>query len=221
LSKITSQIWAPCWPIFFFRLADDDPGRVCGHDEGGNARRSLLRWIAARHQREHAGAVSIGDEALGAVHDIGIAITDGADFDRSGVGTGARFCQREAGDDLATRQLRQPFGLLFVTAEHDDTLAADADIGAYHGTEGRGGLAQLDGDQHLLLHGQAEAAIFFRDGNTEEPEFAHLGHNGIGHAVVVGDFCLDRHAFLRHETANGFNQLLAGFGIERHGLTLG
>ena len=136
--------------------------------------------------------------------------TDAASEPASGFG------QRETGHDLAAGELGQPFRLLLVGAEHHDALAADADIGADDGAERRRGVAELDGDQDLLLHDEAEPAIFRRDGNAEEAELAHLGDDAVGHAVVLGHLRLDRHAFLAHEAAHGVDQLIARFRIERH-----
>src|SRR3712207_7139529 len=51
---------------------------------------------------------------------------------------GSGLGQREAGDDLATGDFRQPLGLLLMSARHDEALAADADIGAEHGAKGGG-----------------------------------------------------------------------------------
>ena len=39
----------------------------------------------------------------------------------------------------------------------------------------------------------------------------------VGHAVFLGDLGLERHAFLAHEAADGFQKLVAGFDVERHG----
>ena len=69
---------------------------------------------------------------------------------------------------------RQPAALLRLGAEHDEALAADADVGAEERAEGRRGLAELEGDPHLLLHGEAEAAVLLGDGKAEEAERAHL-----------------------------------------------
>jgi hypothetical protein len=60
-----------------FGLADRDAFQIRRHDERGDAARAFALRIAARHQREHAGAIGVGDEALGAVDDIVVAIADG------------------------------------------------------------------------------------------------------------------------------------------------
>ena len=75
-SKITSQICAPCWPIFFSGLPMVMPGVFAGTMKAEIPPAPFLRRIAARHQREHAGAVGVGDEALGAVDDVVVAVAD-------------------------------------------------------------------------------------------------------------------------------------------------
>ena len=75
-------------------------------------------------------------------------------------------------------------------------------------------MAELHRDQHFLFHAEAEPAVFHRNGEAEQAEFAHFRDDGIRHAVFLGDLRLDRHAFLAHEAANRFQQLLERFGIE-------
>ena len=147
-SKLTSQTWAPCWPIFFSGLPIETPGRSAGHEEGRDAVRALP--AGARHHREQRRLVGIGDEALGAGQHIDVAVAHRAGLHRGAVRAGARLGQREAGDDLAARDARQPFGLLRVGAGHDQALAADPDIGAEDRAEGRRGPAELERDPHLL-----------------------------------------------------------------------
>src|SRR5580698_2473299 len=199
-----------------FRLAYMDALRVRGHDEGRNAARALARRIAARHQREHAGAVGVGDEALGAVDDIVVAVTDRRRLERRRVGARAGLGEAEARHDLAAGELGQPFALLRRGAEHHHALTADADIGADDGAEGGRGVAELHRHQHFLLHGEAEPAIFLRDGDAEEPERTHPGHDLVRYAVVFGDLGLERHAGLAHEAVHGVDQLLTRLQIERH-----
>ena len=162
-SKITSQVWAPRWPIFLSGLPRRDAGRLALDDEGRDAAGALLGRIGARHQREDAGLRRVGDEALGAVDDVVLAVAPMArGAQRGGVRAGVRLGQRERGDDLAGRQLRQVLGLLLLGAVDHDALRADADRGAEHRAEGRRGLAQLEHHQHLLFHRQSEAAIRLR-----------------------------------------------------------
>ena len=115
---------------------------------------------------------------------------------------------------------RAAIGLLFVRAEHDQALAADADIGAEGRAEGGRGAAQLDRDQRLVLHGKAQAAVFLGDGEAEEAQLAHLGDDASG-TRLLGHLGLDRPQALGDEAADGLDQLIAGFDVERHVSLLG
>ena len=78
-SRITSQVLVPRWPIFLSGLPRVRPGRPRGHDEGGDAARA--RAVGARHQGEGAGARRVGDEALGAVENVVVAVALAAGLD--------------------------------------------------------------------------------------------------------------------------------------------
>ncbi len=204
-----------------FGFADGDALQVRRHEEGGDAPCPFVRRIGARHQREDRRLVRVGDEALRAVDDVVfIAFAHGGGAHRRRVGARARFGEAEACDRLAAREFGQPLFLLIVAAEHDDALAADADIGADDRAERGRGLAQFEADQDLLFHGEAEAAVFGRDRNAEEAELAHLGHHVVGDEVVARDFVFDRDQPFAHEAADGGDQLVAGFEIERHAAVL-
>src|SRR3546814_18468430 len=104
--------------------------------------------IGARHQGEHAGMRRIGDEALGAVDDVMIALAFGAGPDAGGIRAGLGFGQGEAGNHLAAGPFGEPGRLLLRRTVHQDALAADADIGADHAAAGRRGPATLEDQQN-------------------------------------------------------------------------
>ena len=106
--------------------------------------------------------------------------------------------------------------LILNIAEHDHTLAADADIGADNGAEGRRGLTQLEADQHLFLHGQAKAAEFGGDRDAEEAQLLHFRNDIVGDEILPRRLVLDRDKPLGHEAADGGNELVAGFEVEGH-----
>ena len=85
-------------------LADETPGQVGRDEEGGDALRARL--AGARHDGEQRRLVGIGDEALGAVQPVDVAVAHRPGLDRGAVGAGARLGQREAGDDLARGDAR-------------------------------------------------------------------------------------------------------------------
>jgi len=197
-------------------LAEAEAGRAGLDQEGRDAGGALLRRIGARHHGEEARFRRVGDEALGTVDHVAVAVAPGGRAHGGRVGADIGLGQREGADDLAARQLGQIGALLLLGAVDDDALRADAVVGADHGAEGGRGLAELESDAHLLRHGQAEAAIFRGDGQTEEAERAHLRDDLFGDGVVVRDAMLVGHEPLAHEAPHGDEQLLQGFGIERH-----
>ncbi len=68
--------------------------------------------------------------ALRTVQDVVVAVQLGARADRRGVRTGFGFGKCKRRDGFAGGNAGQPFVLLGLGPEHDETLAADADIGA-------------------------------------------------------------------------------------------
>ena len=71
-------------------------------------------------------------------------------------------------------------------------------------------------DQALVLHGEVEAAVFLGDREAEQAQRPHLVDHVVGHGVVLGDLGLQRPQPLGDEPADGVDQLVAGFGVERH-----
>ena len=150
-----------------------------------------------------------------------IAVADRDRAQRCRIRSRAWLGQREARDHFAAGKLRQPFLLLLFVAEHDDALAADADIGADDGAKGGRRVAELERDEDFLLHRQSEPAVFVGDGNAEEAELAHLLDDRVGHTVFIAHLGFDRHAFLAYEAAHRIDQLSPCFRIERHPGLLG
>ena len=128
-SKMTSQVCAPRWPIFTSGLPIDRPG-VPLDEERRDAARALHGGIGARHHREQPGFRRIGDEALGAVQYVAVAVARrrSSRARRRPSRTPARSARRHR---RARRcQTRQPALLLCVGAIDDDALRADAVVGA-------------------------------------------------------------------------------------------
>ena len=73
-SKMTSQVWAPRWPIFLSVLPSVMPGVPASTMKAEMPPAPLLLRIGARHDREDAGLRRVGDEALGAVEDVVVAV---------------------------------------------------------------------------------------------------------------------------------------------------
>ena len=198
-----------------FGLADGDAFEIARHEEGADAGAALLVGIGARHDGEERGAVGVGDVALGAVEHVVIAGALGFGAHGGGVRARFRFGQRKRCDDLAAGDAGQPFLLLRVGAEHHQALAADADIGAEGGAEGRRAAAELEHHAAFGFHRKPEAAVFFRDGKTEETERLHFRERVGGDGVVFGDFRFKRDQPFVDEAANGGEQRVEFGGLHQ------
>ncbi len=197
-------------------FAELDARRAALDQERGNAVGTFVGRRGARHHGEEPGLRRVGDEALGAVEDIAVAIAPRGRLQGGGVGAGIRFGQREGADDLAGRELGQVAALLLLGPVHDDALGADAVVGADERAERGRGLADLEGEARLFLHGEAKAAIFGGDSQAEHAEFFHLGDHLRRNSVFLRDLELDRDQPLLNEARHGFAQLIEGFAIQRH-----
>src|SRR5260221_646487 len=185
--------------------------------EGGDAARALVLGVGARHHGEQGRLGRVGDEALGAVQRPAVPRPARRRLEAGGVGAGAGLGQGKGGDDLARGKPRQVFAPLLLGAVDDDALAADAVIGAVHGTEGRRGLAQLEQHLGFLAHAEAEPALGLGDGHAEQAEPAHLRDDRRRHRIGLGHLGLGRDEALAHEAGNGVEELTQGLRVERHG----
>src|SRR5690606_10185645 len=82
------------------RLADGQPGSAALDDEGADATSAADLGVGARHDGEDAGVRSVGDEALGAVEHVEVAIAHRGGLQRGGVGAGVRLGQAEGAQVL-------------------------------------------------------------------------------------------------------------------------
>ncbi len=148
-------------------------GRIGRHDEGGDA---LLAGIGIGdgEDDDDMAVLARGDELLGAVEHIVIAVAARAGAQVGGVGAGLRLGQRKAADPFAARKLRQEALLLLLGAEFQDRHAADRAVDAHDGRA-----RPVAGGDFLEGHGIGDgagvrAAIGFRHQHAEQAEFAHL-----------------------------------------------
>jgi hypothetical protein len=148
--------------------------------------------------------------------DVEVAVTVRPRLHRAGVRTRLGLGQAERGDDLARGHARQVLGLLLLGAEHDEALAADADIGAEGRAESGADPAHLQDRKTLLLGGQVEAAVLLGDGQAEQAQRLHLRQHVVGDLVLFGDLRLERPQAFGGEATDGFEQLGERVGVEGH-----
>ncbi|PAV72708.1 hypothetical protein WR25_01935 [Diploscapter pachys] len=193
-------------PHLLFGFADGDAGQVLGHQKGRDAARALLVAGARHHGEQLRLAVDVAIPHRARLHAAGIAADIG-------------FGQREAGDDLAARDARQPFGLLFGRAGHHQPLAADPDIGAERRSEGGRGPPHLDRDAAFLDHVEAQTAVFLGDRQAEQAHLLHLRDDRVGDGVGGLHIGFEGAQPFADEATDGVDQRVEGFGVEGHAVS--
>ena len=197
--------------------AEGQPRRAALDDERGNAPGALDLRVGAGHHIEGLGHWRVGDVALGAVEQVTVAVAGGGGAQRGGVGAGFGFGQAETADPLAAGVFWQVFPLLLFGSVEHDRRRADAIVGADQRAERRRGLAEFDGDEDFLFHGQTEAAVLFRDRQAEQAELLHFGDDFLRHPLVLGKPLLSRHEPLAHKALDQGKQLVERFLVSDHG----
>ena len=135
----------------------------------------------------------IGDERLGAVDDIFVAVTHRPGRDVLQVRSGARFGHGDRRHELAGGHAGQPPALLFFGAEGVDVVGVDRRVDAVAPC----GVADepLFLQEHRLVgEGAATAAVLFGDRDAQQ-----TGVAGPGPRVTVDLFLLGEAGFVRHD----------------------
>ena len=91
-------------------------------------------------------------------------------------------------------------------------------IGAEERAERRRGVADLERHQGFLFHGQAQAAVFLGNRQTEQTHLFHFPGDVLGNGVVLGHGLLRRNQAVADETVDGIDELVKDFLIANHGL---
>ena len=153
----------------------------------------------------HVGVLAVGDEGLGAIQDVIVAILDRAGANGLQVAAGARLGHGDGAHGFTGDHLGQPVLSLLLTA-HVAEVRRD-DVRVHHDVGGQGTESharQLFADDHGILEGRATATHFFRNVYAEHagvtqgvPELArhqaglfpgfvvrlHLGFEGFDHRI--------------------------------------
>ena len=200
--------------------AGADTWRVRLDDERGHAGRTLLVRIRARHHREDAGVRGVGDVALGAVDDVGIAFACRARAQRRGIGSGFGLGKGQRTDQLAGGHPRQILPLLLLRAVDDDPLRADPDRARERRAIGCVRPADLEDHPRLVLHPEPHACVVRRNRKAEEALLLHLPKDAGRNGLALLDGALVWNQALVDEPADRVQQRIEHFGIERHGVTI-
>ncbi|MCY1424311.1 hypothetical protein D9M71_400490 [compost metagenome] len=150
------------------------------HHDDGDALGAQAR-VGLADQQHQVGQVAVGDEGLGAVDHVVIAVADGLGLDVLQVGAGARLGHGDGAHQLAAGHLRQPLHFLLFAGVAEDVVGADGavHVGADAGGDGVGQLVADDGVEGM---GAAATAVLRRNRRAED---AHLAGLQPGFAIDV------------------------------------
>ena len=134
-SRITWRVGWAFQPIFFSLAPNDRPGRVAGHEEGGDAARARL--AGARHDDVDGCLAGARDELLDAGQHVVVAVADRAGRDGRGIGSGARLGEAVAPKSViavsrGSHAWRCCFGA--VRVDHPRDHVVDRDVGGDRGS---------------------------------------------------------------------------------------
>ncbi|MNN21613.1 hypothetical protein D3C81_1349420 [compost metagenome] len=159
-------------------------GGIGGHDEGADALLARRR-VGDGEDDHHAGMAAGGDELLGAVQHIVVAVASGAGAQVAGIGTGLGLGEGEGADHLARGQRLQEALLLLLAAVLEDGHAAHRVVHAHDG-----GAGAVTGGYLLQSHGVGQvaggrAAPLFRHQHAEEAQLGHLAQGLDGETMLA------------------------------------
>jgi hypothetical protein len=153
------------------------------------------------------GEVGERDPHLGAVEDVGVAVSHIGRLNRTGVASGIWLGQRE-GAELLTAGLgnQEPLLLLFI-GPLQESQAVEPDVDAHHHPQKGVYVLQLLAGERQRDVIETGAAILLRNGKTEDAEIAHLAQH-FRVELAFGVPCLDVWCNLaRGELAHGIANL--------------
>ena len=185
---------------FLFRRAVGQAGRALLHHDAGNAARA--GFAGARHHHVNVGDAAAGDEGLGAVEHVSVAVAARARRKVGGVRAGVRLGQAVAGEMLHAAELGQEFLALGLAAEgvdHPGRHVVDRDVSGGRGAA----LRQLLENQRGIEPGQRRAADVLLDGDAAEAERGRLAQGLHGEGFVFVPVARVRSHLLAREGPRG------------------
>ena len=175
------------------------------HDQRGAL--GALRRIGLGHHDDQVGKLAVGDEGLGTVDAVLVAVLLGARLDALQVGAGTRLGHGDGPDQFAGRHPRQPLLLLFLRAVVEDVGCDDGIVERDAETVDADMADRLD-DGALMRERAARTAILLRHGGAQQAVVAGLlpagavEDLGLLEGVVVRRDLLAEEA-LRHVVEHG------------------
>ena len=158
--------------------------------------------------------MAVGNECLGAVNDVTIAVAFRARSERLEIAAAARFGQADGGNEFTRRHLGQPAGFLRLGAmihqERRNDMGVHVPGGGGHAVTSQ--LLDHDGvEQEVAAH----AAICFRDTGAQQAEFSGPGPDLRRGAPGVLPFGVSGQNLLFQKPRHGFSEDFMLFPIKR------
>ena len=144
-----------------------------------------------RHAAGDLGA-RVGDELLRAVDHPLAALEAGGGPGVAGVRAGLRLGQPEGGEPLAAHSSRQPFALLLVRPPEVDRHRPQRGVGRHRDADRGVHPGQLLDRQGVGEGVGAAAPVLLGEGDTHQPQLAHLGDDLVGEGLGPVELLRDR-----------------------------
>ena len=208
----------PSLPLISRRV---EAGGVGRHEEGGDALAAGVVGGAGEDQRD-VGPGAVGDEHLGAVEHVVVAVAGRPGGEVAGVGAGAGLGEAEAAERSRGRDAGQPLLLLLLGRRSRGSTCRPARwrprrCRAARSRRGRAPPCRGVGDVVA-----AEAAVLLGDGQPEEADLGHLRDDPEVDRLVAVPLLPVRHRLLLEEVAGERPEGALFFGQRQvHGQRLG
>ena len=171
--------------------------------------------VGFRRDAIKVGVHAVGDEHLGAVEDVAVALAAREGADAFHVGAGIRLGDGDRGDDLAGDDAGHPFVLLRLAAGAEDVDRGHVGMNERgNGDARKGRAAELFGQHHGRERIHLRAAVARRIADAEKAQAAHAAQHLARHVALLLpgervrlDLGLDEAAHLRAQHLMLFREI--------------
>ena len=188
--------------LLFMNALGEARGILFDHEQGDALQ--ALGLIGDCENNIGRSSVAVGDEALGAVQNVFVAVLHSSGLLARSVGASAGFGQTECAQLAAGSQIRDPLHLLFFGTESHDGAHAQRGMSSHDGAGSQAALAQLFDSHDIHQVVAACAAVLLRNGNTQEAVTCQLGNSFPREAFFFVDFSCQRFQFVVSELYEHF-----------------